>query len=528
MRILHYAINGTGLGHVARLANIASGVRALDPEVHQLVVTNSSYLDLLKRQGLPFAVIPSNDGEVLSGLDRRSRSVTRRTAYAMLYRLIGEYDPALVVFDTHAPPQLVRRLADEGRAMALVLRRVREAYLGALLADGLLSRFAAVVVPHTREEFCSGLGEPTLQALASLPKLRFVGPVVRPVTPEARRGVVARYGLDPRRRLVVVTCGAGGYVHQSEELIRKSCAAALRLRDSDPSLEIIVVGGPHGSALPVAGCRSVDSEPELPALYGCAHLVITHGGYNSVHETLQSGARALFVPMHRQNESQAERVYALRDAGRAHAVELDADEAQFFATVRAAFDSPAPRPLALDGRSEAARTLHALLPLPERLALAGVAAVPRGWRRLGEAELGAQLHTAATRALLVDDAALPRLLRAAQGPAVAAATWIIALPDGDVPSLVARATNALARLREAGVEPNRIVLALSDERDGATLLELARALSTAQLRALVALVPVAGDAAARFAALERCRNAGLPFKVDMTSADDPVLLVDQP
>src|SRR5271167_1778582 len=106
MRILYHAINGFGLGHLMRLSAIAVAVREKAPDVHQFIATSANYPTHLKRLNMPVMILPEDDAGPLLGPDRRSGSVSSSFAVRLLNGAIEEYDPRLVVFDTHAPWKL--------------------------------------------------------------------------------------------------------------------------------------------------------------------------------------------------------------------------------------------------------------------------------------------------------------------------------------------------------------------------------------------------------------------------------------
>src|SRR5437016_5130165 len=58
-RILFYAVDGLGLGHVTRLLAIARKVRALAPEAEIVFLTSSEAENILYREGFAAFKVPS-------------------------------------------------------------------------------------------------------------------------------------------------------------------------------------------------------------------------------------------------------------------------------------------------------------------------------------------------------------------------------------------------------------------------------------------------------------------------------------
>ena len=135
MRILYHAINGTGLGHLMRLSALAAAVRVQAPHVHQLIVTNASYSAHFKRMEVPVMVLPDRTGPPTEP-NKRVRSVSGRFAANLLSHVVDEYNPRLVVFDTHVPMRMARKSMEEGRKTVLVFRACREEYLQRYLRGG--------------------------------------------------------------------------------------------------------------------------------------------------------------------------------------------------------------------------------------------------------------------------------------------------------------------------------------------------------------------------------------------------------
>ncbi len=86
----------------------------------------------------------------------------------MLLHAVREYDPDVVVFDTHAPPRVVSEARREGRETILVLRRCRPKALEDSLDAGRLTDFTMVLAPYTADEFAHGQPRDLLDRLEEL------------------------------------------------------------------------------------------------------------------------------------------------------------------------------------------------------------------------------------------------------------------------------------------------------------------------------------------------------------------------
>ncbi len=293
MKILYHAINGTGLGHAVRLTAIATELASLEPDAHQLIVTNAQVSEPFRRSGLPYLILPAIRGGPGGRIDRRCATIPSRTGIRLLYHTITEYQPDAVVFDTHYSVRLVTRLREiAGLRLVLVLRSCRASYLQEQLNGGGLALFDRLLVPHDRDELERDLSGPLVQALAALPALSFLGPIVR-----------RRSGADRRAAAgdeILVTCGAGGYRDSARRFLQRATAAALAVAERYPETTVTVVSGPYCGPLSLpSGCRQHSWLADLDERIHGARLVISHAGYNTVNEILSSSAAALLVPLPR-------------------------------------------------------------------------------------------------------------------------------------------------------------------------------------------------------------------------------------
>jgi UDP-N-acetylglucosamine--N-acetylmuramyl-(pentapeptide) pyrophosphoryl-undecaprenol N-acetylglucosamine transferase len=536
MRILYHAINGIGLGHLMRLSAIARAVQVQAAHVHQFIVTSANYPPHLRRLNMPVMILPDDDSGPLVAPDRRSRSVSREFSSRLLNHAIQEYDPRAVVFDTHAPWRLVKKVVDEGREPILVYRRCKEEFILKHLRDGFLSRFHLVLIPHDEAEFQSGLRRSTLRALRNLETVRYVGPVVYPVlTPALQEQVSDRHGLSKRDRLILITAGAGGLGRLNQSFFERAAEAAVQLRAKSASVRVICVGGPYSRPVSVPeGCLYVEDEPNLQALIARSDVVITVPGYNTVQEILYTGARVLIVPAKRKMEDIEARVELLVRRGRARCVGPGASVADYERHIEALLRSPRPVPEPCPGAPNAAEAIIQLVKAPRRylcsrepLSAIGAVSYPSP-RKLVVALRDDQVREAIVR---VDWDMLRKLLAdLGEGASCVSALEII-LGQCDVEEAGRRIRAVREFLDDCGFPSIELVFCVDDPTGGRLLAELTQQVRDVSFRALVARF--AKDTFQRnpdevFASLELCRNFATQFKIDITLLEDQYTFIDQP
>jgi predicted glycosyltransferase len=537
VRILFHAINGTGLGHLMRLSAISEAVHARASDVHQLIATSANYEAHLRRLNVPAVVLPGDDSAPMVEPARRERSVSRELAARILLHVMREYDPDVVVFDTHAPRRLVREARRDGRETVLVLRRCRNELLAEHLASGRLADFTLILAPYTRDEFAHRLPPEQLARLEELGTFTYTAGVVFPVSldKQAIARVAARHGLTPESTVVLITAGSGGYEAVNRKFIASACTAAVALREEWPEARPICVGGPYADRTHVpSGCEYVASEPLMQLLIARSDLTVAHAGYNSTQEILRTGARAVLVPVYRHSEDQGVLADYLARRGRVRVVEPSAPVSDYLRLYTELLDSPRPGREPVTGADAAAT---------EILRLAGAATQ-------FVCSSNAASFSAATACDSPEE--LARLLRAGARPAVVRIDWnrVEALLDSlgrDTHTLVdtleldlgeAAVDEWEGRMRYAdalvscvGLDRDALVVSVDDTTGGRLLAPLAERLSDLRFSALVARVPQPAfdhDPAGLLESVNACRRLDLRFTVDIVLADTSFVSVDQP
>ncbi len=532
MRILYHAINGIGLGHLMRLSAIACAVRSNSPDVHQLFASSANYPQHFRRMAIPVIVLPSSDAGSATDLDRRSRTISSRLSTQILDDVISDYDPQVVVFDTHVGPHLVRRTVNSGRQAVLVYRRCREQIILRHLREGLLARMHRILIPHTEVQFRRNLPNSTYRHLVGLGTVRFVGPVVFP----ASLDVAPRLSVEPGDELVLIVGGGGGLDVVNRAIFRRACHAASELRRERPKLRCVYIGGPLANASKVPdGCLFIHEESEMQQLMARAALVIAIPGYNTVQEILHTGARTILLPMPRQQEDQEDRVAELVARGRAASLSPSAGIAEIRDTMRSVLDMPAPPPEPCPGAANAAAEILGISAAPRKLICSR-----------DSAGFTSAVHFSSTRKLLA------ALRKQSETESCLRLDWdrveslFASLRESDdslirsIEIVIGRCSPAEAaqRMRQlcaffehVGFQHDRVLFTVDDPSGGLLLRQLTQEVADLRFRALVARFSERAlelDPTGVFECLEVCRKLAPGFKLDVTMDDKAFAFVDQP
>lgn len=286
-RLLIYAINGTGMGHLNRTLVLARAARTHDPSAQILFAVASPMFGLIHNAGFP----------VLKVLDRSHNlgsqilCEARKTHLSALFRpLLEDFRPTTFMVDFTMDARLFDLARDSGAQVAAILRKPRPKVLWSLAVDPAARRVDRFLLPHPREEFRVRELPPNLRRRG-----RQLGPVVKTLNAEGVLRMQARY-KKPGRPLIVAAVGGGGY-----EESRQTVSAVEHAAERAPHLDWVIVYGPYLSqSLIDASASNVTRlrfEPELLELYAAADAAVCNAGYNTIREMQTLSTPAAVIPV---------------------------------------------------------------------------------------------------------------------------------------------------------------------------------------------------------------------------------------
>ncbi|MCK6507059.1 hypothetical protein L6R53_27415 [Myxococcota bacterium] len=292
VRLLSYAINGRGMGHLVRQLAILRQVRRvcalLGVQAECWVLTSSEADTLARREGFPSIKIPSKAMLRDGGLDPQAFLATIR---GTVLQAVASLRPDVLVADTFpggSVGELVTALELAPRRV-LVARRVRQALSEEAAWQALLPLYHRVIEPDER-----GTGPVLIRDRAELlPR------------DQARRALGVGEG-----RAVYLTLGGGGDLSAPGALPR----LARRLRDR--GWHVVVGAGPlyQGEEVHGPGLTWLSRAVPMELLPG-VDAAVSAAGYNSFHELMHVGLPTVFLPQPRIADDQAERAHRAVAAG---------------------------------------------------------------------------------------------------------------------------------------------------------------------------------------------------------------------
>ncbi len=289
MKLMIYAINGRGMGHLNRTLVLASAIKKSDPTLDVTFVVGSPVFGIVSEAGYEVIKVPDTHHQLgyYTGLNNRQTHLNE-----VFRDLLEHYQPDVFLADFIVNAELFRTVKRSGAALALMLRKQRASVMEALGKQACMRLVDRYLLPHSAAEL----------PLSELPaafraRCRHLGPVARPLTQAAVAEVRARYA-PPTEKLVVVAIGGGGNPdsHPTLELAR-SVIAQKSLGDG---IRWVLVHGPYFPGEVISSIAAVSElryTPDLLPLMAAADVVLCNAGYNTLQELETCGTPAVLVPL---------------------------------------------------------------------------------------------------------------------------------------------------------------------------------------------------------------------------------------
>lgn len=308
-RILFYAVNGLGLGHVTRLLAIARQVRLLRSDAQCVFLTASEAGEVIYREGFPAFKVPSRTARAVAALEpaRYARMVQTTT-----WSVVSSFDPHVLVVDTF-PAGTLQELLPVLRwniSKVFVFREQRPEYAGDPYLQHTIALYQHIIVPHLAGE----IDQPLPHGVSAV----WTGPILLRERPDAVSRAAARrmLRLDESRRWVLIAFGGGGDVEA-----RRAAALCAGLQQRLPDIGLAVAPGPLWTAADLpADCVILHHYP-LAECLAAFDGAIAAAGYNTVHELLHHGVPSVLLPIVKGVDDQFARAARYARCGAAVLVE---------------------------------------------------------------------------------------------------------------------------------------------------------------------------------------------------------------
>jgi len=311
-RIVCYAINGAGLGHVTRLLSVAKWMRRYVALLDQrpaevLFLTSSDASDVLAEAGFAAFKIPS---KTIARKTELNKLEYRRLAKHFVWNTLGVFAPDLLVVDTFPSGSFdeLFQVLDGPFKKSFIYRKVKPEYAARATFRSAASMYDTVVAPHS-ESNC-----PVEQVGGK--SIRFSGEVAQfdpmdlPNRDEARREL----GIADEDRLVYISAGGGGDPNARRQL--ESIVATLK---DVANVHMLIGAGPLYRGPRVSGPKVTWFDGSAVAKYFRAvDAAISAAGYNTFHELMLARVPSAFFAQSKIADDQRERIQTALDLDACH------------------------------------------------------------------------------------------------------------------------------------------------------------------------------------------------------------------
>lgn len=313
LSVLLYAVNGAGVGHLARLLAIARWMRRycalLDARAEITFLTSSEASALCFRDDFASFKLPSKTVVRDAGMSKPSYL---RVAKQWVYSSIAALHPELLVVDSFPNGSFNELLPvlDTVPQKCFVYRAAKSEFAQRASFQALLPLYDRILVPHEPGEVSATVPASVKDRVVHTGAI--LGREREELVPRAEAR--ARVGVPGADDLCVyVTAGGGG-----DPLAERALDAILAAARGRPGTHVVVGAGPlyrgverHG---PGVTWLSRGDAPELMNAFDAA---ISAGGYNAFHELLHHGVPTAFFAQAKVADSQRTRVERAVAAGAA-------------------------------------------------------------------------------------------------------------------------------------------------------------------------------------------------------------------
>lgn len=322
-RILIYALNGVGLGHVNRTVLIARELRIiLRDHLHCphsiLFVTEANDTFLIKDARFPCYNLPLHVGATAIYHTLKGKTVSPLLNKPIVDKIIRHFKPDISIFDFYFENDLLEAAKSVGSKLVLILRKQPDHILSKRFEiPGTIQLFDKIIIPEDTTPFDKQQVPKQIKS-----KVVYTPPIVRRFSKidkkhhkDRQSEILRRYSINKKETTVTASAGAGGFP-DTENYYKNVLTAFESLSKKLSDFHGIIFKGPSYEGNLQTSCKNIDIwgyEPHLINVLSDSTIAITQAGYNTINEIIVSSIPAIVVPGHRKSDDQFERAKSLAD-----------------------------------------------------------------------------------------------------------------------------------------------------------------------------------------------------------------------
>ncbi len=309
MKILFYAINGIGLGHLNKMILVAKEVRKLRPDSQILFLTNSKFTELLDVEKFGYILLPFSESNLL--FKPYEKNYISYLEYdELLVNIVNSFRPNVIVYDWRFPTVLVHHARLQGIRNVFIMRKDANKFLASMLNEPMLDKFDYLCLPYSKKEFEDLKVGKNILGLIKDKRIEFVGPIVKNCNKRKRK--------DKKFR-IVVSAGGGGW-HDTEPFFQYALKACKNLVSATADVECRIITGPlyNGNLDHNAYSDRILIEKfnsDFIQILADSDLAVTRAGYNMCNEIVAAKTPAIIMPGNRFVEATIENAKLLERKG---------------------------------------------------------------------------------------------------------------------------------------------------------------------------------------------------------------------
>lgn len=306
LKIVFYAINGTGLGHITRLNTIATDAawlcRQLDIEPRFEFLTTSDAPSVVS--DFPVTKLPSKTTIKALGLPVKTSTAKIK---AQIINMLNGANADCLVLDTNPKGAYSEFSFLRGLVKNTVfIDRARKREGIDPITQKHIALYDRVICPESAPEQASLLFHPNLD---------FVGKITgfKPEQALTQSTVRNYFGMRGNQSLVYLSSGGGGDP-MSEQALTQWLQA---LRQSDPNALIVIGYGPLYQAAMHYADRNVIpyTRTDISRYFAGFDYAVSAAGYNTFEELKAAGVPTLFYSLSKGFDDQQARIHAAMQQG---------------------------------------------------------------------------------------------------------------------------------------------------------------------------------------------------------------------
>ncbi|MCD9189190.1 MAG: hypothetical protein LUM44_22430 [Pyrinomonadaceae bacterium] len=312
MRVVCYAVNGSGIGHLKRLTAIARHLRRIANEksapLEIFFLTSSEASHLLFAENFAAFKVPSREALAKSGIETKVFAEIARQWTAQTLKIL---QPDLLLVDTFPAGYYDELLENLSfcRASAVIHRSLKFDNLDRTTFYKNLARYESIIVPESEASFDAKIPS----EIAS--KTEYFGAVLCREKGELldRKTVRRRLNVKENEFLIYLSMGGGGDLQAETDISR-----FYKLVSRISNVRIVIGAGAlyGGSRIYAPNVVWLSDENAFEMMPGF-DAAISAAGYNSFHELLFTGVPTVFFPQRKWADDQLRRARRAAQKGAA-------------------------------------------------------------------------------------------------------------------------------------------------------------------------------------------------------------------